>query len=530
VNLEGLSDWARLPVYVDVMKTARVWGSATDPWIATSAVDALGWPTGDAGVVAALRTVDVGDEANPYQYLAAGTYKLRFTGKATVAPVASPGVSVTNYIYDLATNRSTADVVVGATSTQLMLGFTGTVGGVRDVSLIRPGYADTQTFTNEFLQAVAPFGVLRFMDFLATNSNPTRTWAERTTPASATQASSKGGAYEHAIQMGNDLGKDIWINIPAGADDTYVRSLATLLNQSLAPGRVAYVEYSNELWNFTFPQTGDNVNAAVAEAIAGDTTLTNGTLCTQAMFDATAGDCNKYWAGYYRVGKRIASISRIFSEVMGASAFNTRFRPVYATQWANSGIGEQVLKNMAKYRGAPNTLIHGIAGAPYYTLPQSVYTSTTLTVDQIVTGLQTSVDVDFAPYFTTGIYVNGVFSRGTPYDGGNYRQPTQKALADYYGIRSLAYEGGEDLGQSDASTLAKMQANKDLRMGNTVNSELTQWYGCGNDLFMYFSLASTWGKWGYWGLTNDPANLSLPKYVAAKTVAQTARTSFTTCR
>jgi hypothetical protein len=532
VNLEGLSDWARLSPFVDMMKTSRPWGTADAPWIETSAVDSLGWPTGDAGVVVASRQADVSDTGSTYQYLQAGTYRLSFTGKAAVTPTASAGVSVSNYLYDQATNRSTADVVVGSTTDQLLLSFRNTVGGVKNVALTRPGYADTDTFTSDFKQAVAPFTALRFMDFLATNSTSVRTWAERSTPASATQATNgKGGAYEYAIQMGNELGKDIWINVPLNADEAHIRSLADLLNRTLAPGRVVYLEYSNEIWNWAFQQTTANMNLAVAEAVAGDTTLTNGTQCTQAQFDAGNVDaCNKYWAGSFRAGKQIVRISQIFSEVMGASALNTRFRPVYATQWGYAAIGEQVLKNIARYRGAPSNFLYGIAGAPYFTLPQETYTSTTLTVDGILQGLQRSVDVDFAPYFTTGMTVNGAFSRGTPYNGGDWTNATQKALADYYKIKSVAYEGGLDLGQSSASATAKMQANKDSRMGDIAKSELDQWFGCGNDLFMYYSLTSAWGQWGYWGLTNDPNNLNAPRYVAAQKVAQTPATDFTTCR
>lgn len=530
VNVEGLSDWARLQPFVDMMKTSRPWGTADAPWQATTQVDALGWPTGDAGVVVAVQTVDTGDTNSTYQYLASGVYRLRFTGKATVTPTASANVEVRNYLYDATTNLSTADVAVGTGATQLMLGFRGTTGGVQNVSLLRPGYTADQTFTNEFVSAMAPFGVVRFMDFLATNATRVSAWSDRTTPASATQATSKGGAYEYTVQIANQLGKDIWINIPVLADDTYIRSLATLLKQSLAPGRVVYLEYSNELWNSIFPQTTDNKNAAVAEAIAGDTTLTKGTLCTQAMFDASQGDCNPYWAGYFRVGKRIVRISQIFADVFGAGAINTTVRPVYATQWASSNIAEQVLKNIATYRGTPSSLIYGVATAPYLYLPQSLVTATTLTVPQILQGLQTSLDVNNAPYFDVGTYVNGTYTRGVPYTGGDWTQSSHKALANYYKIKSIAYEAGTDMGQSSVSAPVKFQANKDTGMGGIVNGELAQWYGCGNDLFMYYNLSSAWGSSGYWGLTNNPTDLSSPKYAAAMAVAQSAWTSWTTCR
>ena len=94
----------------------------------------------------------------------------------------------------------------------------------------------------------------------------------------------------------------------------------------------------------------------------------------------------------------------------------------------------------------------------------------------------------------------------------------------------MAYEGGLDLAQSDVNALVKMQANRDPRMGDIVRNELAQWYGCGNDLFMYFNLSSAWARHGFWGLTNDPADLSTPKYAAARTVAESARSDWKTCR
>jgi hypothetical protein len=528
--LEGLADWARMSPFVDLMKTSRAWGTPDAPWTETSAVDAQGWPTGDAGVVVKVVTTDEGEAGTPNSMIPPGTYRLKFTGRGTVSNVASPGVTIANAAYDAATNTSTADVVVGSGAYQLNLAFRGTSGGVKNVSLRQPGYGESETFTNEFKQAVAPFTTLRFMDFLATNGTPVRTWAERTTPASATQASSKGGSYEYAIQMANELGKDIWINIPLGADDDHIRQLATLLKDTLAPGRVVYLEYSNEVWNWAFPQSGMNVSMAQAEAIAGDTTLTNGTQCTQAMFDAGGDTCSKYWAGLFRVGKRTVDISKIFGEVMGTSAFNTRYRPVYATQWSYNAIGEQVLKNMAKYRGAPSSYIYGIAGAPYFNIPADLYNSTMATTTQILESLQRSVDLDYNPFFKAGMGGNSPkFRPGVAYDGGDWNNPTQKALADFYKIKSIAYEGGLDMGQSNASSAAKMAANRDPKMGDLVKRQLAQWYGCGNDLFMYYSLSSGWGQHGYWGLTNNGKDLNTPRYQAAREIAESDRSTMT-CR
>jgi hypothetical protein len=183
-------------------------------------------------------------------------------------------------------------------------------------------------------------------------------------------------------------------------------------------------------------------------------------------------------------------------------------------------MAEGVLKNIATYRGTPSSLLYGVATAPYFYLPSETASSETATMDQILTGLENSLLTETEPYFAAR----------KAYTTADATGATHKSLADYYGIKSLGYEGGPDLGQSSANGTAKIAANRDARMGGMVKSELTQWFGCGNDLFMYFTLSSQWDRWGYWGLTNDPTNLSGAKYSAARDIAQTARSNLTTCR
>jgi hypothetical protein len=528
VNLEGLYDWARLQPFVDLMKTSRPWGTVDAPWDEAAAVNAQGWPTGDAALMVNVRTYEPGDEGKAYRYMVPGVYPLKFAGRATVSTT-SENVEIRSYRYNATTNRSSAQVVIGANAPQLMLAFRNTRGGVKDVTLRRPGYDATQTFTTSFKQALQPFGVVRLMDFLRTNSNPVRDWSQRTTPGSATQASPKGGSIEYAALLANELGKDIWINVPVAANDTYVLRLAQLLKRSLAPERTVYVEYSNELWNFQFPQSEANMKAAVREAIAGDKTLTNGRACTQAMFDAgTIEDCNQYWAGYHRVGKRAIGIAQTFSNVFGAAAMNNRVRVVYATQFASPGIAEQVLKNIATYRGKPSALLYGVATAPYFYLSEQLAASASATQDQILQSLQNSLNTDNEPMFAAGVMENGAFVR-KPYKGGIYTGASHKALADYYGLKSVAYEGGPDLRQQEANSSTKIAANRAAKMGTLVSSEISQWFGCGNDLFMHFALSSSWDRYGYWGLTNDPTALTGPKYEAARDIAQRAKSTLTTC-
>ena len=530
VNLEGVKDWSRLSPFVDLMKSARAWGLPGQPWVHGGRTDALGWPLQDAGVVVKMLEQDAGDPQAGRGNLDPGVYRLSFRGRAArVRPVSSPGVSVRNLAHDATTGLSTAEVVVGGNASQLMLGFEGTDGGVRDVRLVPASAAAGQTFSPAFRAAIAPFGTLRLMDFLETNGNPTRRWSERTTPQAATQAGERGAAYEYAVQMANELGKDIWINVPAGVDDAYVRSLAVLLHRTLAPGRVVYVEYSNELWNPQFSQTAWNREAAVAEALAGDTSLTNGQRCTAELFKAVSGECNPYWAGYYRVGKRTVRIAQIFSEVFGPGALNTRFRVVYATQFADRSIAEQVLKNIATYRGRPAAFLYGVAGAPYFYLDEDLARSTGLDAEAIHASMQRSLEGEVLPVLAPGVTRGDVFLKGEPYRGGDWNRPSLKSLADFYRLQSLAYEGGPDFRQEDASLPAKFAANGDRRMGEQMERLLQQWYGCGNGMFVHFNLTSGYGRHGYWGLTNDARDLRTPKYQALAAAARGAA-AYRTCR
>jgi hypothetical protein len=279
------------------MKHSRHWGSVNVPHDEQAPVDADGWPTGDAGV-----TIMVGV---PHM---AGVYKLSFTGHATVAPVARSDLTtrVQNMVYDAGTNTSTADVVLGPDETNLFLVFTGTSGGVKNVKLMRPGYLPTDTFSKPFLDRLAMFQVLRFIDYSRTIDNPQVNWSDRMLPTSATQHHPAGAAWEYAIELANLTGKDPWINIPDQATNHYVRQLATLFRDNLAPDRKLYVEWSNEVWNSIFDQTQRNYDATNAEIATGRSNLN---------YD---GETNPAYLAWRRTARRAKEVSDIFRSVFGA--------------------------------------------------------------------------------------------------------------------------------------------------------------------------------------------------------------------
>ncbi|HEV2295753.1 MAG TPA: hypothetical protein VGR35_18035, partial [Tepidisphaeraceae bacterium] len=343
VNIGVIREYVPAFMFIDVIKSSRRFGSVERPWEGEVALDEHGWPLADCGVVVFSDQVNVN-----------GVYRFSCTGPATVRVRRSPA-AVRHLAYDQTTNRTTCDIVFDAPQdelTRLHLTFTGTTNGVKDIKLFRPGYTDdSAVFTDEFLSSLKPFGALRFMIFLNTNDSTIRKWSERPRPSDA-QFSIKGGPYEIAIELGNRLGKDVWLNIPAGADDDFVRQLAKLVKEQLAPGINCYIEWSNELWNRIFSQHQLNLDAAREETINGDRKLSLGGRDTDP----------RHW-GWRRTARRTAEIAQIFRQVCGP---DPRIRVVLAGQHVNPAILETGLRYIETNHGPPRDFLYGIAIAPYF--------------------------------------------------------------------------------------------------------------------------------------------------------------------
>src|SRR5438874_4040510 len=127
VNLDYANDWSRSLMFADAMKQARPWGTLNDANDSSVPIDADGWPMQDASVI----VITPIPSAPPTPYVA-GTYKRSFAGQARVSS-AGPGVNIGNLSYDRISNTTTADVVAGESATAIVLRFSGTQGGVKNV-------------------------------------------------------------------------------------------------------------------------------------------------------------------------------------------------------------------------------------------------------------------------------------------------------------------------------------------------------------------------------------------------------------
>ena len=202
---------------------------------------------------------------------------------------------------------------------------------------------DFSTTTNpwvpQLLTDLAPYHVLRFMDWNLTNnsSNPQAVWSTR---KQKTDAQSEPVAFEWQIDLCNRTKKDYWLNVPHEANASYWTQLAQLVYAELDPSLRVYLEWSNEVWNGSFPQNAYAAAQGKSLGLAG-------------------GDP----AASYYVYEAVR-VYEAFEAVFGKGS--PRLVKVLSGQWAYNGPCTNDLKALSDAKINPNTTMPDVyAVAPY---------------------------------------------------------------------------------------------------------------------------------------------------------------------
>jgi hypothetical protein len=80
-----------------------------------------------------------------------------------------------------------------------------------------------------------------------------------------------------------------------------------------------------------------------------------------------------------------------------------------------------------------------------------------------------------------------------------------RSVADAYGVRLLAYEGGQHMvgvggAENDPALNSLFDSfNRDPRIKQLYLDYLASWKNLGGELFVHFSDVSRWDRWGRWG-------------------------------
>ncbi len=114
-------------------------------------------------------------------------------------------------------------------------------------------FAKGAIFNPDWLTRIRGAKQLRFMDWMATNDSTLALLADRPKPDDYTWAR-QGVPVEIMVALANELKADPWFTLPHLSEDALVRFYAQTAFDALDPALKAWVEYSNEVWNWQFAQ------------------------------------------------------------------------------------------------------------------------------------------------------------------------------------------------------------------------------------------------------------------------------------
>lgn len=464
VNLASVVDWSSEWPFADVYKTSRPWmEKGPGPFTYDEAGNPLLRP-GQSVETLIFRDLD--------GHFPAGEYVATYEGTGEVE-----------------INEYDIEEVVSAKPGRIVFRVKPANGGIlvkilsssprdpiRNLHVWVPGLEHSKSqFHPLFLERLKPFRVLRFMDWQRTNGSPQVDWSQRPKPTDARYSTDAGVPLEVMIDLANTLKTHPWFCIPHQADSDYVRAFATLLREKLDPSLKAYIEYSNEVWNFSFAQ------------------------CKHAKQRGKKNEPNdRPHLRYY--SRRSAEVFDIFTEVFGGK---DRLVRVLAGQFANPRDCEFVLTCDEAFKKADALGVGAYFGYEFGA-PNNVEATLKLSVDDIIQRCGQEID-------------------------GTHRELIRRqiALARKHNLRLIAYEGGQHLvGHGGAENNKELEnllvsVNRHPKMGLLYRQQVTHWFKEGGDTFAAYGHIGKPSKWGSWGLLEyqDQDIQQAPKYRALSEMA-----------
>jgi hypothetical protein len=517
VGLAPVTDWAAQQPFLDVMKTARPWlghlrgqfgGIEYAELVEAGHIDTQGWVRSlprDARSVGTLILTDLPAAAAPS---VKGRYVLRFEGAGVIEPTGR----ATNIRYGRGEVRF--DFTPGPGSVEIRIQRTNTSNPVRNITVVRQDrlseFDSGAVFNPDWTERLTHFDTLRFMDWMETNNSAQSAWETRPQIEDASWAHF-GVPLEIMLSLANAERKNIWVNMPHLADDAYVRAFAQVVRKELDPALRVYVEYSNEVWNFQFPQT----RWADAQA--------------QARW-------NKTDVGTQFYAMRAAEIARIWTaEFAGAE---TRLVNVISSQTGWLGLEENILSAplvVADGTAKPSDAFDAYAVTGYFGgilglearseqvtgwLDESLARATDAANSQGLSGQarQDAIDAtqyDYATALAAQELTDGSVSGQNVDTISDLRDrvwPHHAGVAQKAGLEMIMYEGGTHIvgigAQVDDARLTAFfqHFNYTPEMGALYSALRAGWASAGGRLFNAYAdiyVPTKWGSWGALRYLND---------------------------
>lgn len=486
-NIAPMVDWSGEWMFTDVFKTARPWISGEKYGCSSNCpagfpsliLDASGWvksldsTRANGGQVA--RSVIF--SAQTLQYLP-GEYTVTYEGEGVIefeggvkdAAKSKPGMDIVN-------------VAPGKTD-NFVLKLVATDPNrngryIKNIQVLLPGFASHKgavQFHPDFLKTLQPYSVIRFMDAMSTNGAAFKEYGDY---AQMSDIFWPTMPAEKIAELGNAIG-DVWVTMPHQFSDAAVRNFAEDLAGKLSANRKVYVEYSNEVWNSGFKQSGEVARlgcpkyADLKSQCDQDSSPGNSVLC-EGHPGKWNPACRTAAERYF--SERSVELWNIFDGVFGRS----RVVHVMASQ-VGAGLHRSLLDWKNAYQSTDVLAIAPYVGGEI----GRNSTAANWSADRLFTELNTVsmssalalVDKDAAAL---------------------------KSNPNYANIKLVAYEGGQHLvgignNQSNTTMMNLFQsANRDPRMKTLYTQYLNGLQSRGMSLFVHFNSVQKWTKFGSWG-------------------------------
>lgn len=474
MNLTYVSDWNTELPFVDVFRLSRTWISQRqgETWGKGPALDLdeCGW----------VKRLEPGCYADTLMctiqggHFPGGDYTVLYDGEGEIEMLEAAAITAR------APGRLTVRVDPARGRILLRLRATNPNNYVRNIHVIMPGFLQTwreNPWHPVFYNRWKGMACLRFKDWQLIDKSVVAAWSERPTPDEAT-FTRKGVPLEWLIDLSNRLQIDPWFCMPHQADDDYVRQFARMVKEKLDPKLRVYVEYSNETWNTIYAQNKYVNDSGVRMKF---------------------GDEKRPWeAGWRYTAWRSVQVFKIWEEVFGGTQRLVRLLP---SQAANVYVSRQIVTFQDAWRSADALTV-----APYFTC--NVMDQGNGPKPEAVAAWTTNQALDYMENTALPMAVKWI--------------QEQKKLADEYGLKLIAYEGGQhfvgvrNVQNSDAVTKLGRAINLHPRMGLLYRKYLDVWAREGGDLFCLFASLDPGSKYGNWGLLEyyDDNPARMPKFMA----------------
>lgn len=183
--------------------------------------------------------------------------------------------------------------------------------------------------------------------------------------------------------------------------------------------------------------------------------------------------------------RRTVELSNLFAQVFGANEINKRIRVVLGAQQGYSGRSDAHISYITNKYGAPKNYIYAISPSAYFGSKNPNATN----------------PVDIAKGMTDDIKDQINNTANSAYRDNHFKRARDLQLPG----GCASYEGGIGLpNQANANLGNQILANRTTEVADAIKYNYIEgWKNLGGGLANYFTLVSSYNRYGCWGITDD---------------------------